>query len=78
MTYISCYDENGNRNPDVPGEAKKIWDRIKARSASLPTPTETTETEEISEISEISEIEDHGYGWCEKCESWCFGDCQTK
>lgn len=68
---------------------KEQYDMVMAAIAEAIVEAETVQTEEQKEMkaAEIAkteriakadnEIETHGPGWCDKCQSYCWGDCQS-
>jgi len=48
--------------------------RINGKYGVPPRPTETTE-HKAQRLADLAKLDKHGPGWCNKCKSYCYGDC---
>lgn len=66
--HMSWLNERGQMQEPVTGEIKEqainFWNELQELQNQKQQPIEITE-------------ETHGFGWCEKCQSYCYGDCEA-
>jgi hypothetical protein len=66
--HMNWLNDQGKMEEPVTGETKdqaiKFWAELEELQNQKPQSVEITE-------------ETHGAGWCEKCHSYCYGDCQA-
>jgi hypothetical protein len=66
--HMSWLNEQGKMTEDVTGEIKnqaiEFWSELHKLQNAEPEPVELVE-------------EKHSAGWCDKCHSYCYGDCQA-
>lgn len=68
--YQMHFCTNGKMAERVEGETRdlaiKFWDELGALKDQKPPRRIETYVEE-----------EHGFGWCDKCQSYCYGDCDA-
>jgi len=50
--------------------------RINGKLGMRPVPVETLE-QKTKRLAGLAELDKHGPGWCDKCKSYCYGDCEA-
>jgi len=50
--------------------------RINGKFGIPPQPAETAE-HKAQRLADLAKLEQHGPGWCDKCQSYCYGDCDS-
>lgn len=64
--YQMHYLSDGKKAEKVEGETRdlaiKFWDELNTLQNQKPIRIEEN-------------CEEHGFGWCDKCQSYCYGDC---
>jgi hypothetical protein len=53
-------------DPTIIAAVKDFWAELQKRQEAKPEPKHND-----------SQPEKHGYGWCDKCQSYCYGDCEA-
>lgn len=50
--------------------------RINGKFGLPPRPTESAE-HKAQRLADLAKLDKHGPGWCNKCKSYCYGDCEA-
>lgn len=50
--------------------------RVNGKFGIPPRPEETPE-HKVKRLADLAMLDKHGPGWCDKCQSYCYGDCEV-